>query len=66
MDAVRVLAKGRCNSQDIGSGTARTGDCVGAQTDPLDNLSFWIAGEFSKKVRGLSGCSWSTQIATVK
>ena len=66
MDAVRVLAKGRCNSQDIGSGTARTGDYVGAQTDPLDNLSFWIAGEFSKKVRGLSGCSWSTQIATVK
>ena len=62
MDAVRVLAKGRCNSQ----GVDRTGDYVGAQTDPLDDLTFWIAGEFSKRVAGLSGCSWSTQIAQAK
>ena len=67
MDVVRVLAKGRCNSQDIGTGTlARTGDYVGAQTDPLDNLTFWIAGEFLKRVKGLKGCNWATQIATAK
>ncbi len=67
MDAVVNLAKGKCNLQDIGTGTlARTGDYVGAQTDPLDDLSFWIAGEFSKRVPGLSGCNWSTQIATAR
>ena len=67
MDAVVALGKGKCNSQDTGSGSlARTGDYVGAQTDPVDNLGFWIAGEFSRKVKGLSGCNWSTQIANAR
>ena len=67
MDAVVSLARGKCNLQDIdGSGLNRTGDYVGAQADPLGNLSFWIAGEFSKKIPGLSGCNWSTQIAKAK
>ena len=67
MDAVVSLARGKCNLQDIdGSGLNRTGDYVGAQADPLGNLSFWIAGEFSKKVKGLKGCNWSTQIATAR
>ena len=66
-DAVVSLAKGKCKLQDIDSnGRNRTGDYVGAQTDPLDDLSFWIAGEFSKRVKGLKGCNWATQIATAK
>ncbi len=66
MDAVVSLAKGKCKLQDIDGSRNRTGDYVGAQTDPLDDLSFWIAGEFSKRVKGLKGCNWATQIATAK
>lgn len=41
----------------------RTGDYVGAQTDPSDNTSFWIAGERATTIGG--GCAWETGIMKV-
>jgi hypothetical protein len=38
----------------------RTGDYVGAQTDPSDFHSFWLAGERATSVGGT--CQWQTQI----
>jgi hypothetical protein len=38
----------------------RTGDYIGAQTDPSDFLSFWLAGERATLVTGT--CKWQTQI----
>ena len=67
IDAVVNLVAGRCSLRNVDTGGLnRTGDYVGAQTDPLDDLSFWIAGEFSKRVRGVPGCNWSTQIAQTR
>jgi hypothetical protein len=38
----------------------RAGDYIGAQTDPGDFFSFWLAGERATKIG--SGCMWQTQI----
>ena len=38
----------------------RTGDYIGAQTDPSDVSSFWLAGERATTVSG--SCRWQTQI----
>jgi hypothetical protein len=41
----------------------RTGDYVGAQTDPSNNLSFWVAAERATVLAG--SCQWQTQILRV-
>jgi hypothetical protein len=41
----------------------RSGDYSGAQTDPSDVSSFWVAGEHSVTVSG--SCQWSTRIGRV-
>lgn len=41
----------------------RTGDYIGAQTDPSDNLSFWVAGERATTIGGV--CQWQTQVQKV-
>jgi hypothetical protein len=40
----------------------RTGDYIGAQTDPSDVTSFWLAGESATTFSGSNGCKWQTQI----
>jgi len=45
--------------------TNRTGDYTGAETDPTDGKSFWLASERATTVSGLSGCNWQTQIIKV-
>jgi hypothetical protein len=40
--------------------TARSGDFSGAQTDPSDLNSFWLAGEQSVTISG--ACQWRTRI----
>ena len=40
----------------------RTGDYIGAQTDPSDFNSFWLAGERATTFSGSSGCKWQTRI----
>ena len=42
------------------------GDYVGIQTDPLDNLSFWITGEYVGTVSPLIDCNWKTRVGKVK
>jgi hypothetical protein len=50
----------------INSGTCaqtlsdRTGDYIGAQTDPSDFTSFWLAGERATTIS--DSCQWETQI----
>lgn len=41
----------------------RSGDFVGAQTDPSDSRTFWIAGERAAVIGG--SCQWQTQIGHV-
>ena len=45
--------------------TTRTGEYGGAQTDPVNLHSFWLAGEQAVAVSGLTGCNWATRIAQV-
>lgn len=66
-----TLRNGAVNSAPflINSGTCaqpftRTGDYVGAQTDPLDFLSFWLAGERATTITGT--CKWQTQIVKLQ
>jgi hypothetical protein len=41
----------------------RTGDYIGAQLDPSDLLSFWVAGERATTLNAL--CQWQTQVQKV-
>jgi hypothetical protein len=43
--------------------TRRTGDYIGAQRDPVDNRSFWFAGERATVIAG--ACQWQTRIIKV-
>ena len=62
-DAVRNLITGKCSQLY----STRTGDYVGAQTDPLDSLGFWISGEFmAKRTNFVASCTWDTRIANVR
>ncbi len=49
-----------------GLGANRTGDYVGLQTDPLDDLSFWVAGEYTSQVNPVLGCDWKTRIGRAR
>ncbi len=53
-----VLAEGKCAR--ISSGV---GDFLGAQTNPNDLVSFWLAGEAAAP--SSAGCTWRTQIVQV-
>jgi hypothetical protein len=44
----------------LNSTSARTGDYSGAQMNPADLTSFWLAGERARFINGV--CRWSTQI----
>jgi hypothetical protein len=46
-----------------GAGKTRAGDYIGAQTDPADFRSFWLAGERASAIGGV--CQWKTQIRKV-
>lgn len=56
--AVSVYAPGTCSY----TATSRTGDYSGAQTDPSNLNTFWLAGEQATVVAGLAGCNWATRI----
>lgn len=58
------LVNGKCGLDNFDGDSNRTGDYVGVQTDPADNLGFWIAGEYTGKV-GHLGCDWRTRIGRV-
>lgn len=65
-DSVRTLRAGSCGLADVdGSGRNRTGDYVGAQADPNDPRSVWIAGEHASRV-GNVPCSWSTRVSRAR
>jgi hypothetical protein len=54
-----ALTSGTC-PQEL---SERTGDYTGAQTDPADFTSFWLAGERATLIAG--ECQWQTQIGKV-
>lgn len=58
------LVNGRCSIENFDGQRNRTGDYVGVQTDPADDLTFWIAGEYTGNV-GKLGCNWRTRVARV-
>jgi hypothetical protein len=58
--SISALAGGTCAQT-----TDRTGDYAGAETDPVDGKSFWLASERATPVPGLSGCQWETRIAKI-
>jgi hypothetical protein len=62
-DAVRNLKIGGCSLDNLDPSFElnRTGDYVGMQTDPLDDLSFWITGEHPGMLPGY-GCNWKTRV----
>lgn len=65
-DAVRPLRDGTCGLDQVdGGGRNRTGDYVGAQADPSDPRSVWIAGEHATSV-GSVGCTWSTRVSRAR
>jgi hypothetical protein len=66
-DVMKNLRIGNCPLENFDSGlmAVRTGDYVGLQTDPADNLSFWLAGEYPGTVEGL-GCDWKTRVGKAK
>jgi hypothetical protein len=60
---VSTFASGSCSQPDSPGGdstTARSGDYSGAQTDPSDSNSFWLAGERSTTIS--SSCQWDTRV----
>lgn len=67
-DSIRNLRVGGCTLEnfDEGIGLNRTGDYVGLQTDPADDLAFWIAGEYPGNQGGGAGCNWKTRVGRVK
>ena len=66
-DGVKNLRKGRCALDNFSRrlGANRTGDYATVQTDPQDNLSFFLAGEYTGQVASL-GCDWRTRVGRVK
>ena len=54
---VSTYAGGSCSS----TATNRTGDYSGAQLDPSDLTSFWLAGERNIVLGG--SCQWETRVA---
>lgn len=64
---LKRLKRGTCPLDDFNEDLEanRTGDYVGAQTDPLDDVSFWIAGQYPAEIPG-SGCEWKTRIGRVR
>jgi len=65
-DNVRRLRKGTCDIDNVDSSDRnRIGDYVGAQADPADERSFWVAAEFSDNMPLAGGCSWNTRAARV-
>jgi hypothetical protein len=59
-DSIFPITTGNCAQQDD---YGRTGDYIGAQTDPFDFRGFWAAGERAT-MKG-SDCVWETQIIKV-
>ncbi len=62
-DPIRTFKLGSCTlfNDPLDTGVNRTGDFVGAQTDPLDDLGFYVAGEFTGPV-SIFGCNWRTWV----
>jgi hypothetical protein len=60
-EPISSLATGTC--AETLTNPDRTGDYVGAQTDPSDFHSFWLAGERATSVGG--SCQWQTRIIKV-
>ncbi|PWT87544.1 MAG: hypothetical protein C5B54_12170, partial [Acidobacteria bacterium] len=48
-----------------GLGRNRTGDYCGAQVDPADDTTFWVAAEYGDKINGISKIVWGTTVAHV-
>ena len=67
-DGFRQLRGSSCPLRNFqpGLGANRTGDYVGLQTDPLDDLSFWVAGEYTSQVNPVLGCDWKTRIGRAR
>lgn len=57
------LNPGSCAYQAVDNPAGRTGDYVGAQTDPSDMTSFWLAGERATAIGG--HCRWQTRVLQV-
>jgi hypothetical protein len=55
---VQTYAPGACSQTQ-----SRSGDYAGAQTDPSNLNSFWLAGEQSVTISG--SCQWRTRIANL-
>lgn len=58
-EAASPVTVGTC-AQTLSS---RTGDYMGAQTDPSDFQSFWLAGERATSIAG--SCQWQTSVIKV-
>ncbi len=58
-EAASPITDGTC-AQTLSN---RTGDYIGAQTDPSDSNTFWLAGERATTING--SCQWQTQIIAV-
>jgi hypothetical protein len=55
---------GNCVQQpEPGFTTTRSGDYTGAQTNPNDQVSFWLSGEAARNLSG--SCLWATQIVQI-
>lgn len=67
-DGLRNLGTGNCPLDNPAGdeGFNRTGDYVGLQADPLDNLSFWFTGELPGNIGPPFGCDWKTKVARTK
>lgn len=62
-DNLSVVKGGTCHYELVPTGgTNRTGDYTGAQVDPIDDVTFWLAAEFSARLAGSTRCLWATQI----
>ncbi len=65
--AARVFNPGTCTRVlPEGVFTIRTGDFEGAQTDPLDSTSFWLAGERATTVVGVPNCWWDMRVVRIR
>jgi hypothetical protein len=61
---INTMASGTCSRQIVTPpAKEKVGDYVGAETNPNDLSSFWLAGERSVVTNG--SCVWTTQIVQV-
>ncbi len=66
-DTMRNLRIGNCAlTHDPTADVTRTGDYVGIQTDPLDDLGFWMTGEYPGPVRSPAICDWKSYIGIAR